>query len=168
MKRSILRVGHLKAQWTGVKLGAGLEPEFGDLLDYSRGLKFDQIPDYKLWRTRFEDVALRLGVMPGEPLDWTPGQPPIALPQTDTSWEALHIDQALVEGEEEFESEDEDELEKFQNSYYGNDIDCWDFIQGERPQELTMPLGFRGRMDSLIPKITDVFTGVYIYNLTGL
>jgi hypothetical protein len=59
-------------------------------------------------------------------------------------------------------------LEKFQNSYYGNDIDCWDFIQGERPQELTMPLGFRGRMDSLIPKITDVFTGVYIYNLTGL
>jgi hypothetical protein len=25
----------------------------------------------------FEDMALRLGVMPGESLDWTPGQPPL-------------------------------------------------------------------------------------------
>ena len=163
MKRSIKRIRDSKARSTGAKLGAGLEPEFGDLLDYSRGLGFDQIPNYESWNARFADIALRLGIISGEPLDWTPGEPRIALLQAD---EALEADDTLGEEADDCGGELEDELEeRFQNSYYGHDIDCWDFIQGERDQDLTMPSEFKGTIHNFIPRITEVITGVRIYDL---
>jgi hypothetical protein len=166
MKRSIKRIRHSKAGLTGAKIGAGLEPEFGDLLDYSRGLGFDQIPNYESWNVRFADIALRLGIISREPLDWTPGEPRVALLQADESSEALEADDALGEGADDSDSELEDGLEeKFQNSYYGNDIDCWDFIQGERDQDLTMPPEFKRTLDNSIHRITEVITGVHIYDL---
>jgi len=166
MKRSIKRIRHSKANWTGAQLGAGFEPEFGDLLDYSRGLGFDQIPDYELWKARFTDMTLRLGIASGEPLDWTPGEPPTMLLQADEPFEAFDVNNPADQEVDESDGELEDELEeKFQNSYYGNDIDCWDFIQGERDQDLTLPLEFKGKIDRLIPRITEVVTGVYIYDL---
>ncbi|KIM44188.1 hypothetical protein M413DRAFT_25639 [Hebeloma cylindrosporum] len=166
MKRSIQRVRQLKAQWTGATLGVGFESEFGELLDYSRALAFNQIPDYKLWSARFADLALRLGVISGEPLDWTPGERPIASLQAGDSEVLSH--NIPDEDEKDLDSDDdEDGLDQFQNSYYGNDIDCWDFIQGERSQELTMPLESRGTIDLLIPRIAEVFTGVHVYDLVG-
>ena len=152
-----MQIRDSKARWTGAKLGTGFEPEFGDLLDYSRELGFDQIPNYELWKARFSDIALRLGIIPEEPLDWTPGEPPIALLQADESSEALDADNAL--GEEADESDDELEdgsEEQFQNSYFGWDIDCWDFIQGERDQDLTTPPEFKETIDNFIPQITEV------------
>jgi hypothetical protein len=166
MKRSIKRIRDSKARSTGTKLGAGLEPEFGDLLNYSRGLGFDQIADYGSWNSRFEDIVQRLGIIPGEPLDWTPGEPRIALLQADESSEAVEADDATNEGADDPGSELEDGLkEQFQNSYYGYDIDCWDFIQGERDQDLTMPPEFKGKVDNLIPRITEVITRIRIYDL---
>ena len=161
MKRSIKRIRHSKTRWTGAKLGAGFEPEFGDLLDYSRGLGFDQIPDYELWKARFTGMTLRLGIVSGEPLDWTPQEL-----STASLLQADDADNPPYEEVDESDGELEDGLEEqFQNSYYGNDIDCWDFIQGERDQELTLPLEFKGKIDKIIPRITDVITGVYIYDL---
>ena len=63
MKHSIKQIRDSKARSTGAKLGTGLKPEFGDLLDYSRGLGFDQIPNYNSWNSRFEDIAQSLGII---------------------------------------------------------------------------------------------------------
>ena len=97
MKRSIKRIKGLKAKWTGAELGAGSEPEFGDLLDYSCGLGFCCLPDYEMWKARFAHLALHLGVVWGETLDWTPEALPASIPQLSVSSEALDIDDALDE-----------------------------------------------------------------------
>ncbi|KIM47418.1 hypothetical protein M413DRAFT_62591, partial [Hebeloma cylindrosporum] len=96
IKRSIKRVRDLKAKWTGAELGAGCDPEFGDLLDYSRGLSFYCLPDYDMWNSRFTDLAVRSGVVPGEPLDWTPEALPASIPQLSVSCEAVDFDPALM------------------------------------------------------------------------
>lgn len=155
VKRSIKRIRGLKAKWTGAELGAGSEPEFGYLLDYSRELGFYWIPDYEMWKARFAHLALRSGVVSGEPLDWTPEAIPATIPQLSVSYEALDdVDDALDEVEK-----SQPGFEQIEPSYCGIDADCWDFIQGERDLDLTMPLEYQGpgRMDHLIPKITEVY-----------
>ena len=155
IKRSIKRIRGLKAKWTGAELGAGSEPEFGYLLDYSRELGFYWIPDYEMWKARFAYLALRSGVVSGEPLDWTPEAIPATIPQLSVPYEALDdVDDALDEVEK-----SQPGFEQIEPSYCGIDADCWDFIQGERDPDLTMPLEYQGpgRMDHLIPIITEVY-----------
>jgi len=151
MKCSIKRIRGLKAKWTGAELGAGSEPEFGYLLDYSRALGFGWIPDYEIWKARFADLALRSGIVSGEPLDWTPEALPTTIPQITAPFEAFDVDDTLEEEERRPGSE------QIEPSYMGIDIDCWDFIQGERDLDLTMPLEYKGAMDYLISKITEVY-----------
>ena len=152
MKCSIKRIRGLKAKWTGAELGAGYEPKFGYLLDYSRGLGFRWIPNYEMWRACFADLVLGSGVVSGESLDWTPEALPTTIPQITAPSEAFDVDDTLEEVEKR-----QPGFERIGPSYMGIDIDCWDFIQRERDLDLTMPLEYKGAMDYLIPKITEVY-----------
>ncbi|KAK0218473.1 putative casein kinase-1 hhp1 [Armillaria nabsnona] len=62
-------VRFMKSSCSGKDLSSGFPVEFGDLLDYSRSLEFDQLPDYGTFRRLF--VALIEGMSDGL-LDWTP------------------------------------------------------------------------------------------------
>ncbi|KAL1702183.1 kinase-like domain-containing protein [Schizophyllum commune] len=55
----IKRVGVLreKLKWSGHALSNGYPAVFGDLLDYTRALAFDEEPDYAGWRRQFKAVA---------------------------------------------------------------------------------------------------------------
>ncbi|KAI5899173.1 kinase-like protein [Schizophyllum commune H4-8] len=55
----IKRVGVLreKLKWSGGALSIGNPAVFGDFLDYTRTLAFDEEPDYAGWRRRFEAMA---------------------------------------------------------------------------------------------------------------
>ncbi|KAI5899216.1 kinase-like protein [Schizophyllum commune H4-8] len=55
----------LKQMWTGADLCAGYPAVFGDFLDYTRSLGYQDTPDYAGWRSRFLSVAPELD---GKPL----------------------------------------------------------------------------------------------------
>lgn len=42
-----------KELWTGHDIAPKLPPVFGDFLDYTRGLKYEEEPDYARWREAF-------------------------------------------------------------------------------------------------------------------
>lgn len=48
----------------------GLQPEFAWFLNYARSLEFDQKPDYKLVRDRFQDLSLKNGFNIDHEYDW--------------------------------------------------------------------------------------------------
>lgn len=53
------RIAHIrekKRAWTGSRLAEGHPPVFGQLLDYARGLKFNDPLDYGRFRTQFEGL----------------------------------------------------------------------------------------------------------------
>lgn len=125
----------MKACCSGKDLSEGFP---GDLLDYSRSLDFGQLPDY---------AKFRHGISDG-PLDWMPCVPqtPICIldePQLDIS-----------------EDDDEDDAEYYaflaEDSYCELDLDMWDSRQGERDQELTLPVEQEVYLDSCTPLIAQV------------
>ncbi|KAF8961371.1 kinase-like protein [Flammula alnicola] len=161
LKRCLHRIRAAKAALSGVRLCAGHAPEVGHLLDYSRRLGFTQLPDYDDLKARFTALATRLGFtsISGEPLDWTP-QPSKreigpGLVVSDNSGsssgntEAEYEDTSTSCGDEEPEP-------AVLGSYFGQDISTWDFVQGERALELTLPADQEELADSQIAYITEV------------
>lgn len=59
----------LKSEHTGSSLGAGFPSEFADLLDYSRFLQYNQLPDYDRLKAQFEALGQRVGYVPRSALD---------------------------------------------------------------------------------------------------
>lgn len=51
------QVREKKRAWTGAGLGEGFPDPFGQLLDYSRALGFDENPDYTRFWTLFDDFS---------------------------------------------------------------------------------------------------------------
>ncbi len=88
----------MKSNCSGKDLSSGFPVEFGDLLDYSRSLNFDQLPDYGMFRRLF--AALGEGRSDG-PLDWTPYNP-----QTTSC--ILDEPQLEIPGEEDDDDDDDD------------------------------------------------------------
>ncbi|KAF8328949.1 kinase-like domain-containing protein, partial [Amanita rubescens] len=128
------RIRESKAAASGDKLGESFPAEFGYLLDYSRGLECDQMPDYEGLKRRFTDLNGRQGGKDVEgPLDWS---------STGTSISEEHSGSVITHSDSgsDTESEDEnDEEEKFENSYFSWDIADWD-LQGARDRSLTLPI----------------------------
>jgi serine/threonine protein kinase len=146
MKNSMQRIRASKAAASGDKLGAGFPAEFGYLLDYSRRLEYDQMPDYAGLKRRFTDLNGRVGGKDAEgPLDWS---------SVGISISEEHNGSEIAHSEDDTESDDEndedDEEENFENSYFNWDIADWD-VQGARDRSLTLPIEQVELADSSIP-----------------
>ncbi|KAF5388176.1 hypothetical protein D9615_000077 [Tricholomella constricta] len=149
IKHSMQRIRASKAA-TGDKLGASFPAEFDYLLDYSRRLEYDQMPDYAELKCRFTDLNGRVGGNDTEgPLNWS--SVGISISEEYNSSEIAHIDDDTgSEGEN-----DESNEGNFANSYRNWDIAAWD-IQGARDRSLTLPIEQVELADSSIPKIVEV------------
>ncbi|KAK0481480.1 putative casein kinase-1 hhp1 [Armillaria novae-zelandiae] len=103
-------VRHMKSSCSGKDLSEGFPVEFGDLLDYSRSLDFNQLPDYGMFRCLFASLA---GETSDGQFDWTPCY---------TQTVKFILDEPKVEILDEDEDEDDgDDLGE--DSYIGMDID---------------------------------------------
>jgi hypothetical protein len=123
-------------------LSTGFPNEFGEVLTYSRSLKFDQLPDYETVRRSFASMAERLGYYPDSgPLDWTPCYPKLTTNLLDEP-------EVLIPDEDE---DDDCEDDLGEDSYCGMDIDIWE-RQGERDKDMTLP----AEVDSITPMIVEV------------
>jgi hypothetical protein len=136
-------VQHMKLGCSGLILSTGFPNEFGEMLTYSRSLKFDQLPDYRAVRCSFASLAERLGYSRDSgPLDWTP-----CYPKTSN-----FIPEVLIPDEEDDDDSDNDLGE---DSYYGMDIDIWE-RQGERDKDVTLSAKQEAELDSITPLIVEV------------
>jgi hypothetical protein len=129
----------MKLGCSGAILSTGFPNEFGEVLTYSRSLKFDQLPDYKAVRGSFASM----GYYPDSgPLDWTPCHPKL------TTNLIIDEPEVLIPDEEDDDDCDDDLGE---DSYCGMDIDIWE-RQGERDKDVTLP----AELDSITPMIVTV------------
>ena len=151
VKNSMRRIRALKAAASGDKIGASFPAEFGYLLDYSRRLEYDQIPNYAELRGRFTDLNRRVGGKGAEgPLDWS--SVGISIHEEYTGSEIAHGED---DTENDDESDEDDEEENFTNSYFNLDIADWD-IADPRDPSLTLPIEQVEVADSSIPQIVEV------------
>ena len=135
----------MKSGCSGLDLSASFPNEFGEMLNYSRSLKFDQLPDYGAIRRSFTSLAERLGYSDNGPLKWTP-----CYPET-----ANLIPEVVIPYEEEDEGDGDDDDSLGENSYYEIDIDIWE-RQGERDRDVTLSAKQEAELDSIIPPIIEV------------
>lgn len=47
----------IKAIWSGPALCGDYPSVFGEFLEYTRGMQFEEMPDYKRWRARFRSLV---------------------------------------------------------------------------------------------------------------
>lgn len=145
--QEIIRI--MKSACSGTDLCADLPCEFGQLLDYSRSLIYQQFPDYEALRALFLDLSGRMGYsLVREPLDWTPCYPKITRPILEEPTVSIPDDIEHVREEKVDDLDDE--------SYVGFDIDFWYFPPGERDKELTLPVEQEAELDSALPVIEEV------------
>lgn len=69
-KEKFQRILEKKMSITAEKLCAGLPKEFETFLTYSKGLKFEEAPDYKMLKGIFQDLAKREGIKYDNAYDW--------------------------------------------------------------------------------------------------
>lgn len=137
----------MKLSCSGLILSTGFPNEFSEMLNYSRSLKFDQLPDYGAVRRSFTSLAKRLGYSPDSgPLNWTP-----CYPQTTN----LIPDVLIPDKEEDDDSDDDSDDDLGEDSYYGMDIDIWE-RQGERDKDVTLSAKQEAELDSITPLIIEV------------
>jgi hypothetical protein len=147
------RIRASKAAASGDKLGDNFPAEFGYLLDYSRGLEYDQMPDYEGLKRGFIDLNGREGGKDVEgPLDWSFAGTSIS--EEHNSSVIAHSDSGS-DTESEDENDGDDEEEKFENSYFNWDIADWD-LQRARDRSLTLPIELAELADGSIPAIVEV------------
>jgi len=146
MKNSMRRIRASKAATSGHPLGAGFPSEFGYLLDYSRRLEYNQLPDYGGLKRRFTDLNGHLGGKDSGPLDWSPVEISIC---------EEHAASEIACSEDGTESDEDNEEERFTDSYFDWDIADWD-IQDARDRSLTLPIEQAELADSSLPQIVEV------------
>jgi hypothetical protein len=138
----------MKLGCPGPILSTGFPNEFGEVLTYSRSLKFDQLPDHGAVRRSFASLAEWLGYFPDSgPLNWTP-----CYPKTTK----LILEVVIPDEKEEEEDDDDDGGGDLgDDSYYGMDIDIWE-RQGERDKDVTLSAKHGADLDSITPLIVEV------------
>ncbi|KAK0436251.1 putative casein kinase-1 hhp1 [Armillaria borealis] len=135
----------MKSSCSGKGLSSGFPVEFGDLLDYSCSIDFDQLPDYRSFRRLF--TALPEAMSDG-PLDWSPCDP-----QTTTC--ILDEPQLDIPGfDENSDPDDDDYAFAAENSYFEMDISMLE-RQRERDKDL-LPVERELYLDSCTPLIVQV------------
>lgn len=135
------RVPTIKAETSGDKLGIGLPPVFGYLLDYSRGLEFNRIPDYEGLNRRFTGLGDRTVKDAEGPLDWTPVEVQTGIVDLDKfahdQEDADDHDEQVNDYIEEADHGNSSEEEWFSDSYFNTDIELYD-LQNGRDKSLTL------------------------------
>ncbi|KAK0184315.1 hypothetical protein F5146DRAFT_1006586 [Armillaria mellea] len=135
----------LKSSCSGKDLCAGFPVHFGDLLDYSRSLDFDQLPDYGRLRPLFPNLTEAIS---DGPLDWRP---------SDQKTMTCVLDEPQLEISEDEDGDDADYYAFLaEDSYYELDLDMWDNRQRERDKDLTLPVDQEVYLDSCTPLIAEV------------
>lgn len=135
----------MKSSCSAKDLCAGFPVDFGDLLDYSRSLDFDQFPDYGRLRPLFTNLTEAIS---DGPLDWTPSG------QKTT---ACVLDEPQLEISEDEDGDDADYYAFLaEDSYYELDLDFRDNRQRERDKDLTLPVDQEVYLDSCTPLIAEV------------
>lgn len=119
------------------------------MLDYGRGLEYDQIPDYTDSIRRFTELNGQARNNEG-PIEWSSVD--VFAPDEGDSSEVF---QDGEESDDEDGDDEDDEDEEFSNSYFDWDIADWD-IQGPRDQDLTFPVEQTELVDNSIPRIIGV------------
>ena len=136
----------MKLAYSGPILSTGFPIEFGEVLTYSRSLKFELLPDYRAVRHSFASLAERLGYSPDSgPLNWTP-----CYPQTTNL-----IPEVLIPDEEDNNSNKDSDDDLGEDSYYGMDIDIWE-RQGERDKDVTLSAKQEAELDNITLLIVEV------------
>ncbi|KAF8625846.1 hypothetical protein AX17_006742 [Amanita inopinata Kibby_2008] len=122
----------IKLQCSGPILSTGLPCEFGELLTYSRTLKFDQLPDYRTIRCSFASLTQRMGYCPDSgPLDWRPCHTKITDHIPD-------VPEITVPDEEHSDNGHSGSDEIGEDSYFEWDLDAWE-RQSPRDKDITLP-----------------------------
>lgn len=153
-KASMQRIHASKAALSGATLGVGFPAEFAYLLDYSRRLRYEQIPDYTELKRQFSDLNRQVEGKDSEgSLDWSAVSVSTLL-EHGVSGVAPHED--LSGSDDDFQNDGANEEEHFTNSYFAWDIADWD-IQGARDRSLTLTTEQAELADSnTIPRISEV------------
>jgi hypothetical protein len=137
----------MKLGCTGPILSTGFPNEFGEVLAYSRSLKFDQLPDYRAVRRSFASLAKRMGHSNDSgPLNWTPCY-------RETTNPILDEPEVSIPDEDDEDGDGDDDLGE--DSYYGMDIDIWG-RHGERDKDVTLSAKQEAELDSITPLIIEV------------
>ncbi|CCA69722.1 probable casein kinase-1 hhp1 [Serendipita indica DSM 11827] len=138
----------LKERASPAALSDGFPSAFGELIAYSRGLSYDQLPDYAYLRSLFSRLDLSGKDVDSAALDWTP----CTVPKWPTS---LTLEPELdFQENEDFDRDDGERPLK--NSYDEWDFEWWDYRQAERYKELTFPATVGEELDGCVPAITYV------------
>ena len=149
IKNSMRRIRASKEAASGDTFGASFPAEFGDLLDYSRRLEYNRMPDYAALKRWFAGLNRRIGGDAEDPLDWS--SVGISIREEYTGSDITGSEEG-VESDEESEEGSEKE---FTNSYVDWDIADWD-VQDARDRSLTLPVEQAELADSCIPQIVEV------------
>jgi len=133
----------MKIAYPDPVLSIGFPENFGQMLNYSRSLYFNEIPDYLTLRHAFANLAERMGYsLDSAPLDWTPCYPQIT---------NIILDEPIVS----ISGEDEDDCDGYnlgEDSYCAWDISMWE-QQGERDKDVTLPAQQEADLDNIIPDV---------------
>jgi len=142
--RQMMGVRNTKVTYSGAEfIKEGVPPPFGYLLDYSRGLGFDQTPAYSDLRCHFSSVMSLHNFSVSGLLDWSPA------PTIGCAPDPATID------ENDWLAEDDDGIEDVDSDtgYVDWDIDCWDYPQKERDEDLELDPELEESLDHQILSI---------------
>ncbi|GJJ06487.1 hypothetical protein Clacol_000679 [Clathrus columnatus] len=153
--QSEIRIHKVKAAMSASQLVMHFPTDFAYFLDYSRGLDYHEMPDYNALEDRLRCLAESLGgYSKDDPLDWT-SVPSVKIePQIEQS--SLNgTDDDVNYGKDNGDSDSE----RHTNSYFGDDIDCWDDVHSCRDADITLPTEVEELADSQVqvPTIIEVY-----------
>ncbi|GJJ06374.1 hypothetical protein Clacol_000565 [Clathrus columnatus] len=149
--QSRIRIHRAKAAMSGSQLVMHFPIDFAYFLDYCRGLDYNQMPDYNALGNRFHRLAESLGGYSNDdPLDWT------SVPSVEIE---PQIEQNSIDGTEDDVDcgEDIEDNDSDSDSYYGDNVDCWDDMHSSRDTDITLPTEVEELVDSQVPTIIEVY-----------
>lgn len=144
-RKAIIRILASKQAFNGSTISECIPVEFRELLDFARNAKSNITADLAAVRLKMNNLASILGQMESEPLDFTPEV-------TVYTPDKVELDPDTASDSDSDGEYNEDSREKYTNSYFALDIDCWDARAG-RGRSLTFLADDADFLDGEIPEI---------------
>ncbi|KAF9476309.1 kinase-like protein [Pholiota conissans] len=147
------RVRESKANTSGSILGTSFPEEFTYLLDHSRSLQYDQLPDYEELQRRFSEPDVLLGDNdPKASLDWSAVE---TTKMPEITVQAEEAPNGEGDSESDADTGGEEDEKPFDPSFVDwYDVD-WD-IQYTRDRSLTLSVEMIELVNNSIPQIVEV------------
>ncbi|KAF8990941.1 putative casein kinase-1 hhp1 [Cyathus striatus] len=150
------KVGESKVAMSGKILSEWFPSEFGYLLENSRELDYNQLPNYAYLEQLFTDLFTRLGGSNiEEPLDWNPVS--ISTGPSLPTLQAENFDNDKTPPADSSDVEHSQIEMDLEESYLTPEIELWDVRQiANRYRILTLPTEDKRLADSVIPEIVEI------------